>query len=378
MKKLTLFFTALVFTMFANSWNASAQQDAFGQDESFMKERRIFLWDVTISMVGATKDASCPKASPRKNPGYNYNEGYPNYNVKKDIFDETREKLINLILQIQNESTEIIVLPFRNGIVGSFKASATAEGKQQIIDEIRAWNDLRSGGTYTATCLKDAVDIYFTPDRVNRLFLLTDGEPSGQEGSQLIRYIENWQGIKVPRCPQSYMVYIMLTDEAYNEDIIHAAEKTNGDIIVVSEFKEPVFLSIGHKASIHVREHFNGKVSKDGRGEFTVPYTMVAGNRIPDNSNFHFAVEGNDFLYIDPKVPVSPENGKFVVPFVLKKDLDYYLANLPSNHNLCLNVRCTKDSGSNKEINITGSNVVKVSLVIKKEPRATISWEKNN
>ena len=65
------------------------------QEEAFKKERRIFLWDVTISMVGATRDASFPKGTKRSKPSFDYaKSGFPYYNASKDIFDKTRETLI--------------------------------------------------------------------------------------------------------------------------------------------------------------------------------------------------------------------------------------------------------------------------------------------
>ena len=378
MKKFLILTAALMF-LGGYAWNASAASAPSPeeeQEETFKKERRIFLWDVTISMVGATQNSSCPKASKRTNPDYAYNEGYPNYNAEKDIFNETRDKLIKMIYQIQNESTEIIVLPFRNGIVGEFRANATAAGKEQLKNQIMGWNNLHAGGTFTATCLKDAVNKYFTKDKINRLFLLTDGEPSGNEGSQLLSYIKNWRGIKETKGSSSYLVYIMLTDEAYNEDILEVGENSNGDITVTTSFDEPVWLSISHNASIHVRDFLDGKISNNGKGSFDVPYTYITGNQIPENSVFHFAVEENDYIAIDPTVPVRPANGKFSVPFSLKQDLAYCLANLSQDYNLVLTAECTKDPSSNKNIVITGSNVIEVALVIKSEPRVTISWTK--
>ena len=380
MKKFLILTAALMF-LGGYAWNASAASAPSPeeeQEETFKKERRIFLWDVTISMVGATQNSSCPKAQKRTNPDYAYNEGFPNYNAGKDIFDETRDKLVKMIYQIQNESTEIIVLPFRDGIVGEFKANATATGKEQLKGQIMNWNDLHSGGTFTATCLKDAVNKYFTKDKINRLFLLTDGEPSGNEGSQLLSYIKNWRGIKETKGSSSYLVYVMLTDEAYNEDIVEVGKNSGGDITVTKNFNEPVWLTIGHSTSIHVRDFLDGKISNNGKGSFEVPYTFITGNQIPENSVFHFAVEENDYLTIDPSAQVRPSDGKFTVPFSLKQDLAYCLANLPQAYNLVLTATCTKDPNSNENITITGSNVVEIALVIKSEPRVKISWSVKN
>jgi len=376
MKHHLLLFFSVFFIVVASFTVSAAQTQPSKQeqpDEQFKKERRIFLWDVTISMVGATQDSSCPKAKKRSNPSYAYNQGYPNYNAKKDIFDKTREKLVEMIYQTQNESTELIVLPFRNGIVDIFRFDdATAASKENLKNQIMNWNDLQAGGTFTATCLKEAVNKYFTRDKINRLFLLTDGEPSSNEGSELINFLENWKGVKETKGPSSYLVYVMLTDEAYNEKIETIGKNSGGDITVTTSFEEPVWLSIGHSAEIHIRDIINGKnASKIG-----VPYSFVTGKEIPENSIFHFILEENDYIFIDPATQVKPIGGKLSVPFTLKMSLEDYLAQLPKDNSLILNATCEKDPESNKNIEITGSNTVEISLVIKSEPRVSISWSK--
>ena len=352
----------------------ASQQD----DEAFKKERRIFLWDVTISMVGATasEGQGIVKGSKRSNPDFDYTKSqFPNYNKSKDIFDETRDKLIKMIMQIQNESTEIIILPFRNGIVGEYKAVATANGKNQVCDYIRTWNDLKAGGTHTATSLSNAVDKYFTPDRINRLFLLTDGEPSDNEGSRLLSYLRNWKGVKETRGSSSYLVYVMLTDEAYNDEIVQIGENSGGDITVTRDFQEPVWITIGHNSSVHVRDFLEGKVSSNGKGTFEVPFTFIAGNALPANSVFHFSVEENEFISIDPSAAVKASDGKLSVPFSLKKSsVEEYLSSMPADGEVVVRALCTKDPSSDKNLSLTGSNAVNVSLVIKAQPRATISW----
>ena len=349
------------------------------QDETFKKERRIFLWDVTISMVGATRDASCPKGTKRSKPSFDFaKSGFPNYNAKKDIFDKTRETLIKLISQIQNESTEIIVLPFRNEIVGEFKANATAAGKEQLCNQIMGWNDLRPGGTYTATCIQKAVG-YFTPDRINRLVLLTDGEPSDNEGPRLISFIQNWKGQKETQGNGNYLVYVMLTDEANGDvgnTIIKESIKNPEQITVIppdGDISEMVFISIGHNASIHVRDYFDGKVATNGKGAIEIPCNLVEGTAIPDNSIFHFSIEPNDFVDIDPSVTVRVTDGKLIVPFTLKKSFEENLATLPSDNDTLITMSCEKDPSS-KSIEISGSRSVVVSLVMKPEPRVKINW----
>ena len=353
-------------------------ESAGAEDDVFKKERRIFLWDVTISMVGATQNSAKPKGKKRANPDFNYSaSGFPYYDSEKDIFDRTREILINKIEEIKNESTEIIVLPFRNGIVGEFRANATAEGKEQLKQLINSWNDLVPGGTFTATCLKQAVDTYFTGDRTNRIILLTDGEPTGDEGHRLLKYINEWKGLRETKGTGCYLVYVMLTDEADSDDIKKVARSNPDEIQVIPpdvNVGDHVFISIARTASIYVRDCFNGKISDEGKGELKLHYTFVDGNEIPDDSEFCFTIEENEYISIDPSEEIEPEDGFFIVPFKFKKSFEEIYADLPHDSNLTLKVTCSKDEDS-KLIDITGGSSVDLALVVKPEPRATISWK---
>lgn len=380
---LTVFSLCCPFSAMAADYGEDSGEDSFGGEnsgleESFKKERRIFLWDVTISMVGATRDGANPEGQKRRNPDFEYSRsGFPYYNQSKDIFDRTREDLLKMIMQIQSESTEVIVLPFRNEIVGEFRANATEAGKRQLRDQIMGWNDLMPGGTFTATCLRRAVG-FFTPDRVNRLILLTDGEPSGNEGDQLLSFIRNWDGNKETRGEGNYLVYVMLTDEAngnIGERIIEESER-NDDISVITPdtpISEHSFVSIARNASIHVRDYFDGKSAKNGRGVLEVSYSHVDGPEIDEDAVFHFSVEDNDYVSVDSTLAVRPSDGKLLVPFTLKKSFDENLSELPHDHNMMIEMTCSKDPAC-RNLDIAGKKTVFVSLVIKPEPRLEIRW----
>ena len=71
---------------------------------------------------------------------------------------------------------------------------------------------------------------------------------------------------------------------------------------------------------------------------------------------------------------IEPEDGFFIVPFKFKKSFEEIYADLPHDSNLTLKVTCSKDEDS-KLIDITGGSSVDLALVVKPEPRATISWK---
>ena len=356
-----------------------AEASMTGQSESGKiipkKERRIFLWDVTISMVGATEHTGegIVKGTKRSNPDFNYAQSnYPNYNASKDIFDKTRQTLINLIDGIRTESTEIIVLPFRNKIVGPYKSDATAKGKANLKKYIMEWNDLQVGGTYTGSCLQEALS-YFTPDRRNHVILLTDGEPSlDVEGAKLLRILDNWNGDKETEGIGDRLTYVMLTDEAVNKKIQNIADENDAITVILpgESIEEMCSLSVGHNTSIHVRDFFDGTVASNGKGTFELPFTFE-GPAIPKEYKLHLSIEDNDFVDVETDVKVI--GNKFVIPFTLKKTLAENISELPHDSNLTL-VLTMKEDSVFKNVNIVDGREAMVELVLKAEPRVKISW----
>lgn len=342
------------------------------------KERRIFLWDVTISMVGATKEQpkegnGIVKGTKRSNPDFNYAQSNcPNYNASKDIFDKTRQTLINLIDGIRTESTEVIVLPFRDKIVGGgYKSDATADGKAKLKKFIMELGKLEEGGTFTGSCLQEALS-YFTPDRRNHVILLTDGEPSDGEGPKLLRILDNWNGDKETKGIGDRLTYVMLTDEAFNEDIKNRADSNRNITVILpgESIEEMCSLSIGHNTSIHVRDFFDGTVALNGKGTFELPFTFE-GPAIPKDYKLHLSIEDNDFVDVETDVKVI--GNKFVIPFTLKKTLAENISELPHDSNLTL-VLTMKEDSVFKNVNIVDGHEATVELVLKAEPRVKISW----
>lgn len=386
MKKFLVF--SLLFIFFGcYSWNVSAavatSSEGEEQEYAFKKEHKIFLWDVTVSMVGATENPNCPKATKRTKPDFDYqhNGSTWNYNKDKDIFDKTREDLIRLIMNINTESTKITVIPFRDDIIKEdiFVAEmATAEGKAELKRQILEWNGLKNGVTNTATCLKKAVE-RFEQDRRNQVILLTDGEPYKAESEQLLTFIKNWRNYKETRASGNNLVYVMLTDEANGTIGPKIKELSNQDpehITVLdqnSNIVEHAFVTIGNHASIHVRDFFDGKVSRDGKGKIEIACHLVGGPAIPSDAVFHFKLDENDFVSVDPTIPIHPIGEKIEIPFTLLKTFEGNLATLPADYDATITGNIELDATS-KNIDIQGNRGVTISLVMKPEPRVTISW----
>ena len=126
-------------------------QNVFAQQNQFKNERRIYLWDVTLSMKG-------------KGTG-----GTP------DIYDKVVAALEEDINSICDEHTEIWVLPFQTSVLEKWTEKATVAGKKNLISKIKAYNNEQITYTNIASPMEYAMYNLMTPDKRDVLILLTDG-----------------------------------------------------------------------------------------------------------------------------------------------------------------------------------------------------------
>ena len=294
---------------------------ASAQENTTKKERRIYLWDVTISMVGATTTPGFPKADPSAgvgNPIYSYNEGVGNYKEKEDIFNPTREALINSIKAIEDEDCQIVVLPYDREIRDVFEVStASIKDKETIIQQVESWSKLRSARTYTGKCLREVIDNYFKKDRLNRVILLTDGcpdtnnKPSDEE--IFLQIIKEWdQRISESKYVDNRLVYVMLTDAANGSSKIteNLKKKDEGTgVATVGSLDE-----LENYVSFSLTNLSHEKVVEQNLSEFNiiVDCNVVAAFGNPDKIRCVFETS-DPMIVVDP-APIAPADGKFIIP----------------------------------------------------------------
>ena len=172
----------------------------YAQTAQFKDERRIYLWDVTLSTKGFG--------------------GTPN------IYDKVVNALKKDINSISDEETEIVVLPFQERVLKEWRYKADAAGKKALIREIENYKNEEVTRTNICTPLRDAMNSYILPDKRNVLILLTDGvhnvpSPSKQE---LYATIRQW--CKFAKEKDAYAFYVMLTNLAQDPNLIKEINST--------------------------------------------------------------------------------------------------------------------------------------------------------
>lgn len=187
--KILLLFCAMFF-VFA---------DMPAQQSRFKNERRIYLWDVTLSMKG-------------------YQGKTP------DIYNEVVTALEKDINSILDEQTEIWVLPFQTSILEKWNVKATQAGKKEVIDRIKAFNNKNVTNTNITAPMQDVMKTFIKPDKRNVLILLTDGQQNASNYplETLLDVINQW--CEFAEKNDAYAFYVMLTQFAKNEELIKAID----------------------------------------------------------------------------------------------------------------------------------------------------------
>ena len=212
----------------------------FSQTPDVQVDRRIYLWDVTWSMQGHTKN---PKAQYGADP----KDKYP-YNKDLDIWDGVAAFLKNDINKIANSNTELILLPFRTKIEESLKkVKADSEGKAVLckyIDEAKKefggepTNDnigYLATNTNIVKPLQEVMSKYIDTECNNLLILLTDGKSNDGADNQeaLMKLLSSWDVYVAEN--NIYLIYMMLSDAAKDEGIKETLDNVDNAEVVENE-----------------------------------------------------------------------------------------------------------------------------------------------
>lgn len=169
------------------------------QQSRFKNERRIYLWDVTLSMKG-------------------YQERTP------DIYDKVITALEKDINSIIDEQTEVWVLPFQTKILEKWNVKATIAGKKEIIGKIKTFDNKDVTNTNITVPMTEVMNSLIKPDKRNVLILLTDGEQNAKNYplETLLDVIRKWCDFAEKN--DAYAFYVMLTQFAKNDRLIEAID----------------------------------------------------------------------------------------------------------------------------------------------------------
>ena len=167
--------------------------------QMFTSEKRIYLFDVTKSMVGQGAVET------------------------PDIFDELKNNLQESINDIYDINTEIVVIPFSDKPHVEDIIQGTLTKKDSLTSLIKAIS-LKKGDTNIADVWSKGIE-FLDSTKVNYMFLLTDGlHNTGPSLEDLHERLRAWDTIS--RGKYYFSFYVMLTDNAIEQEIRQITKNT--------------------------------------------------------------------------------------------------------------------------------------------------------
>lgn len=317
-------------------------QGVFAQNNSqFSKERRVYLWDVTLSM-----------------------KGYKN--KTPDIWDKVVKSLCENINSVMDESTEIIILPYQERILERWVYKATKQNKEILIRKIQNYNNDKVTNTNIYTPFKDVVDSYLKEqDNVrNVIFLLTDGQhnvhnPSVQD---FYDYIRNWCTIATSK--NAYAFYITLTEFARDKVLSEVIANTcNIKEIPYTDTINFVELSAAKFVKYNIKEDKNKLVTL----KLNLP-TDVAN--IPKDIKIRVRSNNNSYVTVDETCIMKNNEILFTVKHLMD---DHSMKELlPSNRNTEVSLSLSIDPESQRKYPLVLLTSDKTELELVNKPEKTL------
>ena len=253
--------------------------------------RQTYLWDVTLSMKG-------------------YN-GFPN------IYKKVVDVMIKDINNIDNERTEIVVIPFQDKVCDVWKIYATASGKANLIEKIKAYNNNTVTHTNISGPLEYVIKNVFSSDKIDILKLMTDGKDN-VDSNKYKQILENWCAIAKEKDVYGY--YIILTDAAKSDVSLQLKDICNFEVVDVTKGNFSGIIDI-----IQLQPKFADGFSINVRDEYNIEkrleFTLYMGKNIPSGYKIHFKTRDDKYIKIDTIVELRSDLSVVLKPeFLVEKD----------------------------------------------------------
>ena len=260
-------------------------------------QRRIYLWDVTLSMKGG-----------------DFVDGKRTAN----IYDDVVEALCRYIDGINNENTEILVLPFQEKIlpaIGPRKASL--DGKEYIKQQIKSFILPKHKWTNIYAPIAEVMDKYLDAEKNTAVFLLTDGfQDDPNETRSSWEAIEKWN---LQAGENNFLFYVYLTAAAKTPEIEKAIRDAKNKATTPINVDDTDgnsgdidFLTLTPPANIS----FNLKDNREKTIK-SVPITFISDNsNVPQGMEIKVKLaDENPFFSVDQTVLLKNNSITFELKF---------------------------------------------------------------
>ena len=317
---------------------------SLAQTRRFTKERRVYLWDVTLSMKG-------------------YQDKTP------DIWDKVVNSIVVNIENIIDQNTEIIVLPYQERILERWTYKATPEGKRELISKIKNYTNNTVTNTNNYVPFKFAINNYLDGGANTRTLIihLTDGLHNVQNPpvEKFYELINNWCSIALDK--NAYAFYVTLTEFAQDKNLRQIIKSTCRIIEI------PYAGSINFTELIPQTEVIKYNIKDDKDKELKLRFITNISSTIPDD--LEIVVETESDKYISVKQHSVFNNSEISFKLNMNKSIQEMVKELPKNYNhaVTLKLRLTDKSKNKYPLVLLLENTVRLELINKLEKTLKIT-----
>ena len=228
--------------------------------QSHQNEKRIYLLDVTASMLG---------------------KGSVN---TPNIFDEVKQKLTNSINDIQSPLTEVVIIPFTDKPHEPIRGRIN--NRDSLINEINKIDVKRGDTNITDAWIRGVEEIDSL--KINYMFLLTDGLHNwGTEKEALYETLKQWETFSEGK--YMFAFYVMLTDHAKEMEIAKIVDETNQMWLIESMDVNVSLINSTLKLTANVNQNNSVKLN----------FTSSNANVFSSDFEFSIALEKNPYYELD-------------------------------------------------------------------------------
>lgn len=331
MRRLYKILVCYLFILFFSSLTMNSQ--------NFKGERRIYFLDATFSLITNKVDNTT-------------------------LWDQSKKNLIKAIQNIDDEETEIVVIVFAddkksdNAEWKRYEVKATDEGKKKIIKQIQGLNAHgKTSMTNLGKPIRHFIEKEAKPDKINYMFLLTDGaHEQGEAPQNVIK--QSWDStspltfgfhvelIELNNTPSSQA----LKAEINKHDRIWTVQSADVDLNLI-RLENKAIMNLRNENSIEIPIYFQGK-DPNVTDKITVTFDD------PEINMQDFQIRDNKLiLNLSPKIDLSslpdkknvkvnlslPPTGK---TFLLTPSIDLQILNKKER---VLNISKTRIKGKSEQ-----------------------------
>ncbi|MDR0969458.1 MAG: VWA domain-containing protein [Lentimicrobiaceae bacterium] len=305
-------------------------------------QRLIYLWDVTRSMNGKKGVNGMEVDDPN---GIN-------------IYSDVVKFLEQEISSITDASTEIVVLPFKESVLETWKETADESGKKTIIQKIKNYNNEGLTGTNIVRPIHYVQKKIISNDKNNLLVILTDGKQSEDFGgnSELLNVIRDWQVYS--KIHDAYALYVMLTKEAEDSEVIKTIEDTeNIDVVTEPGQKQFIFLTPAENISANIKDNKTANIA------------LTSNTSVPLPENIKVKVTSTDSILSINQI-VTVENKEIVFDLKYSQPYETLKTQLAEKTLVPLKIELTNQSELPDIVQLTSENI---NLELINKPEKTIN-----